>query len=271
MADNGATSARIAMIGCGNLGSAIVQRWLSSATLTVDQLTACTAREHTSQQLARTLGIACSTDLARTLASADVAVLAFKPQQRALLLPRLAALPQRPLWISLLAGVPLAELQATLGGRVVRWMPNTPVAVGAGMVAQCTTAAVGADDLTTCAQLLRPLGASLGLAEAQFDAFTAVAGCGPAYVFAFCEALAAAATAQGLDEATAGEIARQTMIGAAQLLAVSSEPMAVLRQQVTSKGGMTEAALASLGAQHWAGVLDQAVAAAVAQAKQLRA
>ena len=262
-------SLRIAMIGCGNLGSAIVQRWMASGTLQPDQIVACTATEASATRVRAQLGVAVSQNLAEALRGTDVAILAFKPQQRQAILPQLAAVGVRPLWISLLAGAQFGELTAALGPRVIRWMPNTPVAVGAGVTAQCAGPEVSGADHATATALATALGTVVEVTEANYDAFAAVAGCGPAYVYAFCEALAAAGVAQGLDPALAAQIARQTVVGAGQLLGQSAESAAALREKVTSKGGMTAAALATLGTAGWEGLLADAVAAAVARARGL--
>lgn len=261
---------RVALVGCGNMGGAIAQRWLDTTTLDNAALTACTERAASAESVARRLGIAAGTDLGQAVAGAHVVVLAFKPQGRAEILAEMqdALGDQRPLVVSLLAGVGLAELRQALGARVARWMPNTPVATGAGIVGQCALD-LPDGDLAVLALLADPLGLRVDVAERDFDALTAVAGCGPAYVFAFCEALASAGRSQGLDPDLAQRLARQVAIGAGYLLANAPEDAATLRQRVTSKGGMTEAALAQLQRQGWGVAMLSAVAAAVERARQL--
>ncbi|MBI5607337.1 MAG: pyrroline-5-carboxylate reductase [Deltaproteobacteria bacterium] len=260
-------------VGCGNLAKALIGRWLAAGTLPAARIAACTAHAESAEQVRASLGIACSLDL-RTAAQAQVVLLAFKPQQRGDLLPQLAELAaERPetIWVSLLAGVPVAELEHRLGpqAKVVRWMPNTPVRLGLGAVAMCTGRQVDAADRQTALGLLEPLGQHYLLDEAAFDAFTAVAGCGPAYVFALCEALEHAAMAAQLPAAMATDLVRQTLIGAAALLQQSALTAGELRAQVTSKGGMTEAALARLQAGGWADLMTAAVAAAQQRARAL--
>jgi len=258
------------MVGCGHMGSAIVSRWLATGTVTSAHVRACTARSASANALQERFGFAAGTNLADAVVGADVVVLGFKPQVRGDIVPHLGAVlaGDRPLVISLMAGVGLDELRASLGPRLARWMPNTPVATGAGIVGQ-SAHGLGQGDLEVLACLADPLGVRVDVGEGQFDALTAVAGCGPAYVFAFCEALTAAGQAQGLDRAMAEQLAKQVVIGAGHLLAGSAEDASELRRRVTSKGGMTEAALAKLQQCAWAEALLDAVGAAVERGQQL--
>lgn len=260
-------------VGCGNLAKALIGRWLAAGTLSASHIAACTAHAESAAQVRASLGIACSLDL-RAAAKARVVLLAFKPQQRGVVLPQLAAVAaEQPatLWVSLLAGVQLAELEASLGpqAKVIRWMPNTPVQLGLGAVAMCAGRHVSEQDRHLAMGLLEPLGQHYLLDEAAFDAFTAVAGCGPAYVFALCEALELAAVAAQLPAAMATDLARQTLVGAAALLQQSTRTAGELRAQVTSKGGMTEAALAHLQSGGWSDLMTGAVAAAQQRGRAL--
>ncbi len=263
---------RIAMIGCGNMGGAIAQRWLDTAIVPQSGLCACTSRPASAAEVTRRLGIEAGTNLAEAVADVDVVVLGFKPQGRVEILAQLRNVlgDRKPLVVSLLAGVELAELRGVLGPRVARWMPNTPVLTGAGVVGQCAPGLSEAD-VTTLAGLAAPLGLRVDVAERDFNALTAVAGCGPAYVFLFCEALASAGTSAGLDRDVAQQLARQVAVGAGLLLASAPEQPAELRERVTSKGGMTEAALQQLRRQGWGIAMHSAVAAAVERGQQLAA
>ncbi len=263
---------RVAFVGCGNMGGAIAQRWLDTATVSPDRLRACTARPASAEAVANRLGIAAGTDLQTAVEDADVVVLAFKPQGRAEPLAQLRQVlgEPDPLVVSLLAGVSLAELRHSLGPRVARWMPNTPVAVGAGIVGQYAPD-LGEADSKLLIELARPLGLCVEVRERDFDALTAVAGCGPAYVFAFCEALTTAGVSQGLDPKVASQLARQVAVGAGMLLGSAAEDPAELRQRVTSTGGMTDAALEQLRRQGWGIAMASAIAAAVERARQLAA
>jgi pyrroline-5-carboxylate reductase len=179
-------------------------------------------------------------------ASADILVLAIKPQSFAAVAPELRArVGAHTLVVSIMAGVTIERISKALGSeKVARAMPNTPGAVGAGVTGYALSAACGASESVATAKLLEPLGLVVGpLDESQMDAVTAVSGSGPAYVFLLAEALAAAGRAAGLDAAVAEALARQTIIGAGALLGQSAESPAGLRKAVTSPGGTTAAAL----------------------------
>jgi pyrroline-5-carboxylate reductase len=148
--------------------------------------------------------------------------------------------------LSILAGAPAATVREALGGRarVVRVMPNTPALVGRGMTALAPGPETTADDRAFARAFFGAVGTVIEIDEARMDAFTAVAGSGPAYVFLLAEALAAAGAAAGLDAADALLAARETIAGAGVLLGGSAEEPAALRRRVTSPGGTTVAALA---------------------------
>ncbi|MBC7522184.1 MAG: hypothetical protein H7268_13975 [Sandarakinorhabdus sp.] len=171
--------------------------------------------------------------------------------------------------VSVMAGVTTADLATVFpNSAIVRAMPNTPAAIGMGVTALFTTAGDLAEGAAEA--LFGPAGTSLWLAdEGQFDAVTAVSGSGPAYLYAFIEALAAAAAAAGLEPGLADRLARATVTGAAALAtAESTVPAAVLRDQVTSPGGTTAAGLAVL-MPGLAPLLVDTVAAAAARSQAL--
>lgn len=178
-------------------------------------------------------------------------VLAIKPQMASQVVPELAAAwaPDKVL-VSILAGMPTTKLQAMLppGARVIRAMPNTPLAIGQGMVGLCRGAHASADDLAMAEALFAPCGKVLCLADEQrMDAITAVSGSGPAYLFRTAEALVVAAQARGFSAAEAELLVGQTISGSvAYLLQQGIAQAGNLRQQVTSPGGTTAAALAVL-------------------------
>jgi len=171
--------------------------------------------------------------------------------------------------VSIAAGVSSADIAAAFGGlRVARVMPTTAVAIGQG------TASLYAADPQARARahaLFDSLGRVVELSdEDQMHAATALSGSGPAYLYAFVEALEAAGAAAGLAPATAASLARSTIAGAAQLLTISGEDPAVLRRQVTSPGGTTAAALDHLLADDGLGpLLERAIGAATARSRQL--
>jgi pyrroline-5-carboxylate reductase len=202
----------------------------------------------------------------------DVLVLAVKPQQmREALLP-VAASARDALVVSVAAGIRAADIARWLDGhqRVIRTMPNTPALIGAGITGLWAADTVGSADRALAERIVRAVGDAVWVGEEiLLDAVTAVSGSGPAYVFAFMEAVQAAGARLGLDEASAARLTLATFRGAAALAAGATVPLATLREQVTSKGGTTAAALAHLQASAVGARIDEAVEAAFRRAGEL--
>ncbi len=176
-----------------------------------------------------------------------------------------------PRWLSIMAGVPIASLESWAGPgvAVVRAMPNTPALVGAGVAALAGGSAAGEADLAWAEELLGAVGETVRVAEDDLDAVTGVSGSGPAYVFLLTEALADAGVSAGLAPAVAARLAALTVAGAGRLLADTGEEPAVLRAQVTSPGGTTEAALRVLEEAGLRTTVTAAVAAATTRSREL--
>lgn len=203
----------------------------------------------------------------------DVLVLAVKPQMF------LKAAPDARQFVgpdtrvlSIMAGVPMDTLARELGAeRIIRTVPNTPARIGRGITAYVAAPACSEEDRALVEQLLEPLGTVEAMqAERLLDAVTAVSGSGPAYVFLLAECLAAVAEQEGIDRETAVRLANATVAGAGALMLETGEAPGVLRKQVTSPGGTTEAALDVLGGADGLGpLLRKAVAAAAARSREL--
>ncbi|MCA1246756.1 pyrroline-5-carboxylate reductase [Massilia sp. MS-15] len=261
---------KIAFIGGGNMASALIAGLAAHASIhVVDPDPEARAR------LASRHGVdtAAAIDAAsQALEAAEVVVLAVKPQQMrevaAALRPHLG---RRPLLLSIAAGIRIAALARWLGGygAIVRAMPNTPALIGKGITGMVAGAGVDAAGRAAADAVMRAVGPTVWLEdEALIDPVTAVSGSGPAYVFYFLEAMQQAAREMGLDAQQGRQLALATFTGAAQLAAQSDEPVEVLRQRVTSKGGTTHAAISSMDA---AGVKEAIVAAMKAAAERGRA
>jgi pyrroline-5-carboxylate reductase len=228
------------------MGSALLKGWIAgkrfSAIHVIEPVPSAAIKA-----LAAQSAIHLYDGLGKSLPQFAAAVIALKPQVLKGERDLVAALGSRgALVLSIAAGVTTTLLSAALGSgaRLVRAMPNTPGAIGKGITVLYTGAALSPSDRALAEALMTALGDTLWLAdEALMDAVTAVSGSGPAYVFLLAEALAAAARAQGLDAKTAERLARATVSGAGALLDADSRPAAELRQEVTSPGGTTEAAL----------------------------
>jgi len=205
----------------------------------------------------------------------DVLVLAVKPQAMGGVLTPLAArlAQRRPLLLSIAAGLTTTALESWAGHLpLVRCMPNTPALVGAGMSVLYANASVDASGRADAETVMRSAGAVRWVEqEAQLDAVTAVSGSGPAYFFHMMEAMIAAGVEQGLDHETSRALVLQTALGAARMASENGSDPGELRQQVTSPGGTTAAALAVFADGDLMGLVSRAVAAAADRSVALAA
>lgn len=275
--------ARIAVIGGGKMGEAIMGGWIAGASGAAADLDAScfTVAEPGAERrayLAERYGVACVDD-ARALERADLVLLAVKPQVMMGVLEGIAAEPafaggaDGPLFVSIAAGLPTARLETALpeGARLVRVMPNTPLLVGAGATAVCAGAQASAEDVALVHDLFASLGQAHVVDEESMDAVCAVSGSGPAYVAALVEALRDAAAREGLDSALAESLALQTVYGTAALMKETGQDPATTRTAVCSPGGTTLAALDAMNEAGFGRVFDAGVAAAVRRSKELSA
>ncbi|MDH5209803.1 MAG: pyrroline-5-carboxylate reductase [Burkholderiaceae bacterium] len=205
------------------------------------------------------------------LGSAEIVVLAVKPQQMRAAVDAIRPHLARPLVLSIAAGVRASTLARWLGSDVVvRTMPNTPALIGAGITGAAALPGVSAGQRAAAELILRAVGEVVWFDdESMLDPVTAVSGSGPAYVFFFIEAMQQAAREMGLTEAQSRSLSVQTFLGAARLAAASDEPAAVLRERVTSKGGTTAAALQCFEADRVKAAIVRALHAANARAREL--
>lgn len=242
---------RVIMAGCGNMGFAMLKAWLGSGVLKPADCVVVEPAEALRERAAGhgVTAVAAAGDIPGDM-TADVVVLAVKPQvmgQAAPAYRRFAD--QGATFLSIAAGTTIATLQSLLGegAAIVRCMPNTPAAIGEGMMVTYANAEVTPAAMDGINALLKQNGAVAAIpSEDLMDAVTAVSGSGPAYVFHFIEALTAAGISAGLPAETADLLARQTVLGAARLAFESGEAPGRLREQVTSPNGTTAAALAIL-------------------------
>ena len=223
-------------IGCGNMGSAIAKALAGS---TRDIL--LSDRSGKAKAIAQALG--CGYGTAPEAAACQYVFLAVKPQGMAAVLQELQPVLQKkkPVLISMAAGMTVSTVEGLAGGNlpVVRIMPNTPVAVGKGVVQYCSNALVTEDALQDLLQDLSPAGLLDPIAECLMDAATSVSGCGPAFVYLFLDALAQGGEACGLSREKATQYAAQTLIGAAQMVMETGLSPRELADKVCSPGGST--------------------------------
>lgn len=264
-------SGTLVLVGAGKMGSALLEGWLRLG-LAPNHVVVIEPSPSSDVAALAKRGLSLNPDL-RALRDPAVVVLAVKPQIAAeALAPLRAVVGAGTLVISIMAGRTLHFLATALerAGALVRAMPNTPAAIGRGITVAVPVRASG-----TQRQLAERLLSATGAFEwiddeALMDAVTAVSGSGPAYVFLLAEALAQAAVAAGLPAALAQKLARETVAGSGELLQRSPQDPAGLRENVTSPGGTTAAALEVLmGPNGLKNLMEKAVAAATARSRQL--
>lgn len=240
----------VMLVGAGKMGLALAKGWLEAGLPPTNLLLVDPHPGEPARELAEDYGLTLSTEAAGL--QPNVLVIAVKPQIiDAVLVSLRHVVGPQTLVISIAAGIDIARLSGGLDTpRVVRSMPNTPAQIGKGITGLVAGAEVDAKGRAVAEALLRAAGPVVWLdSEGQIDIVTAVSGSGPAYVFHLVEALAAAAKAQGLPDAIAEQLARQTVIGSAALLEADPASPAILRANVTSPNGTTAAGLAVLMAE----------------------
>jgi pyrroline-5-carboxylate reductase len=264
---------RILVIGLGNMGQALVKGWLARGLVAQD--IAVVEPQPTAQAAARALGVSVIASTAMAAHRADVIVIAVKPAQVAESVAPIGKVARGCVVLSIAAGKTTAGLRKLLGSQtaVVRAMPNTPAAIGAGITALFASETVTAEQRRTCEELMAAVGRVEWFAdEALMDAVTAVSGSGPAYVFLLIECLAEAGRNVGLGADVAARLATATVAGAGLYARETGLPAAELRRRVTSPKGTTQAALDVLLAENaFAVLMNRAVSAATERSRELSA
>ena len=260
----------ISLIGCGKMGGAMLRGWLAAGT--VSHVDVLEPSGHT-----RAPQTEIFTDLASFTAGArkpDAVILAVKPQVMADVCAALKPfVPPHALILSIAAGKTIASFESIFGASqpVIRVMPNTPAAIGKGISVAVANKHVTTAQRDTAHALLAAAGVTEWIDdESLMNAVTAVSGSGPAYVFHLIETLATAGERAGLSPALSMKLARQTIIGSAALAETDADvPASQLRQNVTSPGGTTAAALEVLMNGELQKIYDRAIAAATERGKDL--
>jgi pyrroline-5-carboxylate reductase len=239
---------RVAILGVGVMGETLLSG-LIRAGRPVETLLVGEKRAERAVELRERYGVEVVTTNADAVRVVDTVVVVVKPQDMGELLEEIAPeLSPGQLVVSLAAGITTAFMEARLpeGVAVVRVMPNTPALVDEGMAAISAGSHCDADHLEMAESLLRATGRVLEVPEKQQDAVTAISGSGPAYLFFVVEAMIEAGVHLGLPRTTATDLVVQTVVGSAKLLRETGEHPTVLREQVTSPGGTTAAAIREL-------------------------
>jgi pyrroline-5-carboxylate reductase len=237
----------IAILGAGKMGEALVSGLLRAGRSPSD-VVVVVRRGARADQLRETYGVL-ALSAAEAAKTADTLVIAVKPQDMGVLLDEIAPhVPADRLVISVAAGIPTALIERRLGSDVpvVRVMSNTPVHVDEAMSVISAGRHAGEEHLRRAEELLRPVGKVLRIPESQQDAATALSGSGPAYVYFLVEAMVDAGILLGIPRATALEMVKQAVYGAARMLVDKGEHPVILREEVTSPGGTTISAIREL-------------------------
>jgi pyrroline-5-carboxylate reductase len=238
----------IAVLGAGKMGEALLSGLLRSGVVAPAGVVAAVRRGDRAAQLRDAYGIQVLT-AAEAASLAETLVIAVKPQDMAALLGEIAgAVTASKLVISIAAGIPTSFIEGRLAPDVpvVRVMSNTPVLVDEAMSVISPGSHAGEPHLKRAEELLSPVGKVLRIPESQQDAATALSGSGPAYVYFLVEAMVDAGILLGMPRATALEMVKQAVYGAATMLRDSGEHPVILREAVTSPGGTTISAVREL-------------------------
>ena len=260
----------IVLAGAGKMGGAMLSGWLARG---LDAKRVVVIEPHPSDEISALVakGIRLNSS-AKEIGAVATLVVALKPQmfrEAGAMLKSFSG--SSTLVVSIMAGTTIAALEEVCGGSVVRAMPNTPAAIGRGITVAVAANHVNASQRAVADALLRATGSVEWVDDENLmDAVTAVSGSGPAYIFLLAEELARAGVEAGLPPELATKLARETVAGSGELLHRSDAPSATLRQNVTSPGGTTAAALEVLmGPDGMQSLLTRAVAAATKRSKEL--
>lgn len=259
----------LAVIGAGNMGRAIIDGAIAQGILPPDEILVVDINDDRRRDCAA-LGCVVS-DRPVDALTRDQVLLAIKPQDFANLAAQVGRPTSPTVFISIMAGLASDAIRAPFGAhaRVVRVMPNTPAQVGAGMAGIALGAGAQPGDEGLAVRMFNAIGRTIVVDEGQMHAVTAVSGSGPAYVFLLAESMEQAAMQVGLSRHDARVLVAQTILGAGRLLSESDKSADALRQQVTSPGGTTAAAVEVMFERELPQIIAEAVIAARDRGQEL--
>jgi pyrroline-5-carboxylate reductase len=263
---------RIGFLGAGKMATALARGWLATGLARIDRMLAADPVIEARRQFTEETGVRTSADIREVAASADLLVIAVKPQSMQALLAELRpAVKDGHLIVSIAAGMSLRQLQEGLGPnrRLVRVMPNTPCLVGASASAYAAGEHATAKDVALVQRLLEAVGKAYAVPEHMLDAVTGLSGSGPAFVYLVIEALSDGGVRAGLPRDIATALAAQTVLGSARMVLETGKHPGTLKDAVTSPAGTTIAGLQVLERAAVRGAFIDAVDAATERARQL--
>jgi len=263
---------RVALLGAGKMGGILLQGFLQAGLLEPAQIAATVAHEERAKDISEQLGVAVGTNNFEAARGANVVLLGVKPYQIAAVAAEIRpVLEPDVLLISFAASVKTRAIEDAAGGTVavIRAMPNTPSAVGAGVTALCRGRFVSEEQLEIAQKIFATVGRTVVVDEKHMDAVTGLSGSGPAFLYIIIEALAEAGVNVGLPRDIATLLAAQTTYGSAKMVLETGSHPALLKDEVTTPGGCTVDGILELEAGGLRITLLKAVKRAAERAKEL--
>ena len=263
----------IAFIGGGAMGEAIIKGILQAKLAEGDEITVSDPSEQRLEYLQKQYGVNVTKENVKAVKNAKTVILAVKPQMadKAITNTVAQAIAKEAAVVSIMGSVDLEKLHSLIPDRaIIRVMPNTPLAVGAGMTAIAPDENAGQEMVETAKAIFGSCGEVVEVQESAMEAITAVSGCGPGYVFMLIDALADAGVNAGLPRNLAIKLAAQTFAGAGKMAVETGLHPAQLRDQVTSPGGTTIAGIHALESHCVRGAMYDAVMAVLARSEKLK-
>ncbi|MBP7331810.1 MAG: pyrroline-5-carboxylate reductase [Firmicutes bacterium] len=263
---------KIGFIGGGAMCEALVTGLFRAGLVAPSQVYISDVSEQRREQLGQKLGVNTMADNCAVTGAADIVIISVKPHVAAVVFKEIAAV-ARPeqIFISIAAGVTISQIESCLAGPipVIRVMPNTPCLVGEGASAVSAGRYAGEDSVKAAMAIFNAAGKAVEVPESLLDCVTGLSGSGPAYMYLILESLADGAVRLGLPANIAGELAAQTMLGAAKMVLETKEHPAKLKNMVTTPGGTTAAGLFALEEGALRSVLMKAVAGATRRSREM--
>jgi len=261
---------KIAFIGCGNMGKALLNGVATKRLFSNKAITVSDKRDSILKSIKKSYKVDTASSNIEAAKKGDIIILAVKPQDIVSVLKEISDYIESKLIISIAAGVTTSLIKLkSASKRVIRVMPNMPALVGHGVTAISYAKGATSSDISTAKKIFDTVGVTVTVKEKDIDAVTAVSGSGPAYFFMLMENMISSASSLGLKKQIAKELVIQTALGASVLQNCTSQDPAALRRQVTSKGGTTEAALKVFLKRGFEKTVKSALVAAHKRSKEL--
>ena len=263
---------QIVFIGAGNMAEALIKGIINSGISLAKNITATDTNADRLSWIQEEYSIQTNSSNTSAIQKADIIILAIKPQMFPEVLEEIVpVINSQQLIISIAAGITTAKIENIIGedSKVIRVMPNTPALVQKGVTAITRGKSATEEDELIANKIFGSVGMILNVKEDMMDIITATSGSGPAYIFYFMEAMIEAAEENGLSKTDALNVVTKTVCGAGELVLLSHEPPKELRENVTSPGGTTQAALEVMEKNDFKKIIKEAVTAATSRSKEL--